>query len=47
MPNAPKMGYLEAHLSIRVRGATLASVATALSEMPEVKYVARASGAST
>ncbi|GAB6901458.1 Lrp/AsnC family transcriptional regulator [Kineosporia succinea] len=39
MPNAPKMGYLEAHLSIRVRGATLASVATALSEMPEVKYV--------
>ncbi|GAA3617772.1 Lrp/AsnC family transcriptional regulator [Kineosporia mesophila] len=39
MPNATKMGFLEAHLSIRVRGATLASVATALSEMPEVKYV--------
>ncbi|MEV6347466.1 Lrp/AsnC family transcriptional regulator [Actinoplanes sp. NPDC051851] len=39
MPNATRMGFLEAHLSIRVRGATLASVATALAEMPEVKLV--------
>lgn len=39
MPNATKVGFLQAHLSIRVRGATLAGVAAALSEMPEVKYV--------
>ncbi|MBT0768032.1 Lrp/AsnC family transcriptional regulator [Kineosporia sp. J2-2] len=40
MPNVTKIGLLEVHLSIRVRGATVAAVATALAEMPEVKYVA-------
>jgi Lrp/AsnC family transcriptional regulator, regulator for asnA, asnC and gidA len=44
MPNATGMGFLEAHLSIRVRGATLASVANALSEMPEVKFVGASIG---
>lgn len=39
MPDATRIGLIQAHLSIRVRGATLAGVATALSEMPEVKYV--------
>ncbi|QJU55347.1 Lrp/AsnC family transcriptional regulator [Herbiconiux sp. KACC 21604] len=39
MPNSPKMGYVEAHLSIRVRGATVETVARALAALPEVKYV--------
>jgi len=39
MPNPTKMGWVEAHLSIRVRGATADSVARALAAFPEVKYV--------
>ncbi|WP_216851392.1 Lrp/AsnC family transcriptional regulator [Herbiconiux sp. VKM Ac-2851] len=39
MPNSPRMGYVEAHLSIRVRGATVESVAKALAALPQVKYV--------
>ncbi|WP_368498027.1 Lrp/AsnC family transcriptional regulator [Herbiconiux sp. A18JL235] len=44
MPNSPKMGYVEAHLSIRVRGATVETVARALAALPEVKYVAACIG---
>jgi Lrp/AsnC family transcriptional regulator for asnA, asnC and gidA len=39
MPNTPKLGYTGVHLSIRVRGATVESVARALAAMPEVQYV--------
>jgi len=44
MANGTRIGFLEVHLSIRVRGATVASVAGALAEMPEVKYVAACIG---
>lgn len=44
MPNGTRVGFLEVHLSIRVRGATVAAVATALAEMPEVRYVATCIG---
>ncbi|TPW78506.1 Lrp/AsnC family transcriptional regulator [Schumannella sp. 10F1B-5-1] len=39
MPNSTRMGWVEAHLSIRVRGATAESVARTLSGFAEVKYV--------
>ena len=39
MPNSLKLGGLESHLSIRVRGATVESVALAVAEFPEVKLV--------
>jgi Lrp/AsnC family transcriptional regulator for asnA, asnC and gidA len=45
MPNSPKMGWVEAHLSVRVRGTTLVSVAKALAAFPEVKYVGACIGA--
>jgi len=39
MPNSLKLGSLESHLSLRVRGATVESVALAVAEFPEVKFV--------
>jgi len=39
MPNGVELGYHEAHLSIRVRSATVDSVARALAAFPEVRYV--------
>ncbi|WP_291048632.1 Lrp/AsnC family transcriptional regulator [Herbiconiux sp.] len=39
MPNSPRLGWVEARLSIRVRGATVESVARALADLPEVRFV--------
>ncbi|MCV7227325.1 Lrp/AsnC family transcriptional regulator [Mycolicibacterium komossense] len=45
MPDATRLGEVEAHVSIRVRGVTVASVARQLSAHPEVKFVGAALGA--
>lgn len=39
MPNSPRLGYVEARLSIRVRGATVETVARALASLTEVRFV--------
>jgi len=39
MPNSPRLGYVEARLSIRVRGATVETVARALASLAEVRFV--------
>jgi len=46
MSTASRMGMVEAHLTVRVRGVALESVAKALAAFPEVKYVAASIGAS-
>lgn len=45
MSDAPKLGEIEAHISIQVRGVTVDSVARQLAAHPEVKFVGAALGA--
>ncbi|WP_223692662.1 Lrp/AsnC family transcriptional regulator [Leifsonia poae] len=45
MADAPKLGDIEVHVAIRVRGVTVASVAKQLVAIPEIKFVASAVGA--
>jgi Lrp/AsnC family transcriptional regulator for asnA, asnC and gidA len=45
MSDAPKLGEVEAHISIRVRGVTVESAARQLAAHPEVKFVGAALGA--
>jgi Lrp/AsnC family transcriptional regulator, regulator for asnA, asnC and gidA len=45
MSDAPKLGEVEAHISIQVRGVTVESVARQLAAHPEVKFVGAALGA--
>jgi Lrp/AsnC family transcriptional regulator, regulator for asnA, asnC and gidA len=44
MPNGVELGYLEAHLSVRVRGVAVDSVARALAALPEVTFVGTSIG---
>lgn len=39
MSDAPRLGEVEAHLSLRIRGVTVESVAHKLAAHPEVKFV--------
>ena len=45
MSDAPKLGEVEAHVSVRVRGVTVESVARQLASHPEVKLVGATLGA--
>lgn len=45
MPDAPKLGDIEVHIAISVRGVTVAAVAKQLAAVPEIKFVASAVGA--
>jgi Lrp/AsnC family transcriptional regulator for asnA, asnC and gidA len=45
MPDALRLGQVEAHIAIRVRGTSTETVAKALASMAEVKYVGSCIGA--
>jgi Lrp/AsnC family transcriptional regulator for asnA, asnC and gidA len=45
MPDAPKLGEIEVHVAIRVRGVSVASVAKQLAAVPEIKFIASSVGA--
>ncbi|MFF9563803.1 transcriptional regulator, AsnC family [Leifsonia sp. 98AMF] len=45
MPDAPKLGEIEVHIAIRIRGVAVAAVAKQLVTVPEIKFVASAVGA--
>jgi Lrp/AsnC family transcriptional regulator, regulator for asnA, asnC and gidA len=45
MSDAPRLGEVAAHISIKVRGVTVAGVARQLAGHPEVKFVGAALGA--
>jgi Lrp/AsnC family transcriptional regulator for asnA, asnC and gidA len=45
MSDAPRLGEIEAHLSLRVRGVTVSSVARQIASHVEVKYVGATLGA--
>lgn len=45
MSDAPKLGEIEVHVAICVRGVAVATVAKQLAAMPEIKFVASAVGA--
>ena len=45
MSDAPKIGEIEVHLAIRIRGASAAAVTKQLVSFPEIKYIATAVGA--
>ncbi len=45
MADAPKIGEIEVHVAIRVRGVPVATVAKQLAAVPEIKYIASAVGA--
>ncbi len=44
MSDAPKLGEVEAHISIQVRGVPVESIARQLVAHPEVKFVGAALG---
>ncbi len=44
MPDAPKLGEIEVHVAIRIRGVAVATVAKQLVAVPEIKFVASAVG---
>jgi len=45
MSDAPKLGEIEVHVAIRVRGVAVGTVAKQLATVPEIKYIASAVGA--
>ena len=45
MSDAPRLGEVEAHLSLRIRGVTVESVAHKLVNHPEVKFIGACLGA--
>ncbi|SEB07748.1 Lrp/AsnC family transcriptional regulator [Leifsonia sp. 21MFCrub1.1] len=45
MSDAPKLGEIEVHVAIRVRGVAVAAVAKQLTAIPEIKFIASSVGA--